>query len=106
MNFHNLKEYLKSISSFNTENKSAEEKRVYRKAVSQLSKEGIIFISDHNHNFKRIEIATADEKNRYATEQVNHVKSTYLNRIKPIKQYISDELLINTMGQLDLLEQL
>lgn len=65
--------------------------RLIRKAISELSKEGIIFISVGKYSYKRIEIATDEEKSRYFNLIKSTLATTYYNRIIPIKHFLSDE---------------
>lgn len=81
-------------------------RRTIRYAISELSAEGIIFINDHNHNYKRIERATQEEIDRYFNETKQHLITTYFNRLKPLNGYIVDEYKKDIMGQLEVFEAL
>lgn len=106
MNKFERKEKLRKLDKVSLKFATPSERRKVREAISELSKEGIIFINDHNHNYKRIELATQEEIDRYYKETESHLLTTYFNRFKPLKGYITDEHKKEIMGQLEVLESL
>lgn len=81
------------------------EERQIRKAISELRKEGIIFLPI-KHEYWRIDSLTEDKVEEYARAQVAHLQTQYFNTLLPIKRYIKDDRLRNTIGQLSFMDQL
>lgn len=67
--------------------------RMLRRIFSELRKEGVIFIAVGNFKYKRIEICTDEEKQRYFWTQLKSAKAHFSNTINPIKKYLSQEQL-------------
>jgi hypothetical protein len=65
--------------------------RVYRRAISELRREGIIYIPVDKRFYKRIELCTKEEQDKYIRKQLSSWKTQYFNSIVPIKNYMTDE---------------
>ena len=67
--------------------------RGQRKMLSDLRKEGIIFIPIGNFTYKRIEKCDREQIDKYINTQIASMNSQYFSTIKPIKDYMTDEQL-------------
>lgn len=70
---------------------NGEDNRALRRSVSQLSKEGIIFVAVGNWKYKRIERCTETERDAYIASRISALRTEYFNRIVPIKKYMKKE---------------
>jgi hypothetical protein len=78
----------------NEVNISGKDNRRFRKVMSDLRKQGILFIPlGRNGDYKRIEHCTQHEIDRYANEQIKSLITQYNNTVKPLKNYINSEML-------------
>lgn len=97
------KEQLRNAGSIDIQDHP--EERQIRKAVSELRKEGIIFLPI-KHEYWRIDYVTSDKIEEYAQTQIAHLQTQYFNTLLPIKRYIKDEALRHKIGQLSFMDQL
>lgn len=67
--------------------------RLLRKAMSDLTEEGIIFIPIGDKVYRRIELCDNDQVERYYRMQLSHLRTQYFNRIKPLEKHMRKELL-------------
>ena len=67
--------------------------RFQRKAISELRKEGIVFIPIGRFIYKRIELCNEEERNSYIDSQIASAKTNYHNTILPIRRFMTDEQL-------------
>ncbi len=88
MTKHELKEELIKFEVIKTTGRN---NRRVRKAISDLSKEGIIFVPTSSHTYKRIEVCTQEEIMAYYLTQIKSASTHYFNKIKPIKNFIKKE---------------
>lgn len=65
-----------------------DDSRIIRQAISELGSEGIIFVTNHKKVYTRVELTEMEDIVRFLTETTNHLRTTYRNKIKPIKGYI------------------
>lgn len=65
--------------------------RAARQAMSDLSKEGIIFIPMGKRRYVRVERAAKSLVNRHLWSLIRMLRTTYINRIKPLEKYLSEE---------------
>ena len=72
--------------------------RFQRKAISELRKEGIVFIPIGSFIYKRIELCNEDERNDYINSQIASAKTNYYNTILPIRRFMNDEQLKQLHG--------
>ena len=70
-----------------------EDNRLLRKAMSDLTEEGIIFIPIGDKVYRRIELCTSDQVEKYYRTQLSHLRTQYFNRIKPLEKHMRKELL-------------
>ena len=100
-----MKAELSTRTTFSTE--SFDNERLVRKAVSELRKEGIIFIpvksivQSQKHWYIRDFVATHEQVEAFYQSQVNHLKSQYHNTVRPLSKHIRDERLTKLMGRLE-----
>lgn len=85
--------------------KSDPSDRQIRSIISNLRKQGIIFISVKSQypgyrKYVRFENATDAEKKSYAANNLKKWKTLYFNTILPIKSEIHDTKLVELMGNL------
>lgn len=65
--------------------------RLIRKAMSELSAEGIIFISIGKYEYVKIETATPEQIAKYFGMIASTLRTTYFNRLVMIKGFLTDE---------------
>ena len=77
--------------------------RIVRSILSQLRREGILFIpSDKGKGiYIRIDHANRCEIESYAKAQARHFKTQYFNTMLPMKQYVEDLKLLRMLGRLE-----
>ena len=97
-----VKDYIKTLKIIYTSDYPQE--RTVREAISELSKEGIIFIpsSIGKGIYVSIEGASEDEIVRYYQSQDKHFKTQYFNKVLPIKKWIINNNNSKLMGRLEL----
>lgn len=97
-----VKDYIKTLKIIYTSDYPQE--RTVREAISELSKEGIIFIpsSIGKGIYVSIEGASEDEIVRYYQSQDKHFKTQYFNKVLPIKKWIINNNNAKLMGRLEL----
>ena len=74
------------------------ENRFQRKAISELRKEGIVFIPIAPFVYRRIELCNGDQRDDYINSQIASVHTNFFNTILPIKKYMSAEQLKELHG--------
>jgi hypothetical protein len=79
------------------------QERIVRSVLSQLRKEGILFIpSDQGKGiYIRIDHANRCEIESYAKAQARHFKTQYFNTMLPMKRYVEDLKLLRMLGRLE-----
>ena len=79
------------------------QERIVRSVLSQLRKEGILFIpSDQGKGiYIRIDHAHRSEIESYAKAQARHFKTQYFNTMLPMKRYVEDLKLLRMLGRLE-----
>ena len=99
---HDIKDYLTTLKIIYTSDYPDE--RIVRKAISELSKEGLIFIpsSIGKGIYVSIDGASEDEIVRYYLSQDKHFKTQYFNKVVPIKNWIIQHNNAKLMGRLEL----
>lgn len=71
-----------------------DDNRPLRKAMSDLaSDEGIVFVPIGDKVYRRIELCSSDQIERYYRMQLSHLRTQYFNRIKPLEKHMRKELL-------------
>jgi transposase len=77
--------------------------RTIRQLLSQLRKEGVIFIPSKLGKgiYVRIDTAHRDEIEQYAQAQAKHFKTQYFNTMLPMKKYLEDQKLKDLFGQFE-----
>lgn len=77
--------------------------RVVRSILSQLRKEGVLFIPSEKGKgiYIRIDYANRNEIESYAKAQARHFKTQYFNTMLPMKQYVEDLKLLRMLGRLE-----
>ena len=95
-----LKEELRD-QRFITKNSYTNERAV-RRAISELRKEGVIFIpTDETGVYVRIDYATSDLVSRYLHSQIESVKTQLKNTMLPLREYVKDQKLEKLIGRLE-----
>lgn len=96
-----MKDEIKRLTLVNTSDYPQE--RVVRSVLSQLRKEGILFIpSDQGKGiYIRIDHANRNEIESYAKAQARHFKTQYFNTMLPMKRYVEDLKLLRMLGRLE-----
>lgn len=79
------------------------QERIIRSILSQLRKEGVLFIpSDQGKGiYIRIDHANRSEIESYAKAQARHFRTQYFNTMLPMKQYVEDLKLLQMLGRLE-----
>ena len=79
--------------------------RTVRRVVSGMRKEGRILISVKREPNLRvaIESCTEEEVNEYARIQMASMGTQYFNTLKPIKDYIKNQKLLELMGEFEMM---
>lgn len=67
--------------------------RPARRKISELSKEGIIFIPVTTRTYRRIELCTEEEIENYYYMQLKSMNTQYFQRLKPLEEHIKKERL-------------
>ena len=100
--FNDIKDYLKTLKIIYTSDYPQE--RTVREAISELSKEGLIFIpsSIGKGIYVIIDGASEDEIVKYYQSQDKHFKTQYFNKVLPIKKWIINNNNAKLMGRLEL----
>ena len=98
------KEFLTRESEIEFSNTDPEE-RVIRKAISELRKQGIIYIPIRSmyqgfRKYIKFEDATEEQKQSYAKSRARSLYTQYVNTLLPVKSAIKDERLLALMGAL------
>jgi len=98
---HVLKDEIKRKTLVNTSDYPQE--RIVRSVLSELRKEGILFIpSDQGKGiYIRIDQANRSEIESYAKAQARHFRTQYFNTMLPMKRYVEDLKLLRMLGRLE-----
>jgi hypothetical protein len=101
MQLKELKAMMASKTIIHTSDYNSE--RTIRQLLSQLRKEGIIFIPSKLGKgvYVRIDIANKEEIEQYAQAQSRHFMTQYFNTMLPMKKYLSDQKRKELFGQLE-----
>jgi len=96
-----LKDEIKQKVLVNTADYPQE--RVVRSVLSQLRKEGMLFIPSEKGKgiYIRIDHANRSEIESYAKAQTRHFKTQYFNTMLPMKHYVEDLKLLRMLGRLE-----
>lgn len=96
-----LKEVIRQKVLVNTADYPNE--RVIRSILSQLRKEGVLFIPSKNGkgHYVRIDHANKHEIESYAQAQARHFRTQYFNTMLPMKRYVEDLKLLRLLGRLE-----
>ena len=96
-----LKDEIVQQTLVNTANYPQE--RIIRSILSQLRKEGVLFIpSDKGKGiYIRIDHANRSEIESYAKAQARHFRTQYFNTMLPMKKYVEDLKLLRMLGRLE-----
>lgn len=96
-----LKEVVRQQYMIKTSDYQSE--RAIRQILSQLRKEGVIFIPSKLGKgiYVRIDHASKEEIDVYARSQAKHFKTQYFNTMLPMKKYVQDQHLQSLFGQLE-----
>lgn len=98
------KKELKKSQKVNTQF-TPDQERTIRLAISELRKEGIIFIPTNSHTYELVNEETQiEDVERFVKMQVKHLATQYFNTVKPLKNYVADEKLKTMIGQLSFLD--
>ena len=96
-----LKDEIVQQTLVNTANYPQE--RIIRSILSQLRREGVLFIpSDQGKGiYIRIDHANRAEIESYAKAQARHFRTQYFNTMLPMKKYVEDLKLLRMLGRLE-----
>ncbi len=68
--------------------------RMQRMKISELRKEGEhIFLSVGRRHYKRIELCTREQKDKYINGRLSSMNTQYFNSVKPIERFMTKEQL-------------
>ena len=76
--------------------------RLVRKLISELRKEGVIYIPVESKLYRHIDLCTVDQIETFAKKQLAHMKKQYFNTLKPLNSALQDVKLKEMIGALDL----
>ena len=79
--------------------------REIRRKISELRKEGIIYIPLYPKQYHHIDTCTITEIETFAKAQLSHMKKQYFNTLRPLKNHLSDLKLQTMIEQLNLFEE-
>lgn len=100
-----IKEIIRIYISLNGEIHShafgEDRERMFRRAVSELRKEGLILIPTEPRIYTDVKKANRDQVKAYAKRQASHMARQYFNTLKPIQEYLKDQNLTDLMGNLE-----
>lgn len=101
MDTFDLKDEIKQKVLVNTADYPQE--RLVRSVLSQLRKEGVLFIPSEKGKgiYIRIDHANRSEIETYAKAQARHFKTQYFNTMLPMKNYVEDLKLLRMLGRLE-----
>lgn len=110
MKLKNIKDYLKdpSVKSIITL-PTDENYRQVRQAISELRKDGVIYVPLGNNRYGKLNPEVAKDREMieaFVRTQVAHLATQYFNTVKPLKNYVSDAKLKTMIGQLSFMEEL
>jgi|GEM_PF-5786701 len=75
--------------------------RIIRKAMSELTKEGVLFVPVASHTYIKVGKETPlDLIEKALHANFEHLKTQYRNKIKPFRQYVTEEKMKAMMGEL------
>jgi len=96
-----LKDEIKQKVLVNTADYPQE--RLVRSVLSQLRREGVLFIPSEKGKgiYIRINHANRCEIESYAKAQARHFKTQYFNTMLPMKNYVEDLKLLRMLGRLE-----
>ena len=80
------------------------DERQTRDIISQLRKEGHIYIPIASKTYRHIDYCTIEQVEHYARTQIAHMRTQYFNTLRPLKSKLSDLKLKTMIEQLDLFE--
>ncbi len=77
--------------------------RSVRQLLSQLRKEGVIFIPSKLGKgvYIRVDQASKEEIDQYAHAQAKHFRTQYFNTMLPMKKFVDDQKLIELFGRFE-----
>ena len=85
----NLKDHLSNQEQI----EFTRDERFVRKMISELSKEGIIFVPIATRTYRRIDLCTEEQIEAYYYTQLKSMNTQYFQRLKPLVNYIKKERL-------------
>lgn len=80
------------------------DERQVRDIISQLRKEGHIYIPIASKTYRNIKYCSMAQIEHYVRTQIAHMKTQYFNTLRPLKNHLSDLKLKEMIEQLDLFE--
>ena len=98
-----MSKILKELIKDRDEVSFAKDERAVRKVLSELSKEGIIFIPIETRTYRKIELCTDKQIEEYYLTQLSSMNTQYFQRLKPLEKHIKKERL-NDLHQGSLFE--
>lgn len=98
-----------TVKNIHTNGVFAEDSRQIRAAISELRRDGIIFIPTDTHYYTKLNPKDVDDRKiieQFVRTQVAHLATQYFNTVRPLKNYIADAKLIEMIGQLSFMDDL
>lgn len=80
------------------------DERQVRDIISQLRKEGHIYIPIASKTYRNIKYCSMKQIEHYVRTQISHMRTQYFNTLRPLKNHLSDLKLQEMIEQLDLFE--
>lgn len=96
-----LKKYFRTLGIIYTADYVSE--RLVRKAISELRKEGMIFIPSDIGKGVYVEVSHASETEikKYTHSQIRHFETQYFNTMLPMKRFVKDLDQVKLFGRLE-----
>ena len=81
------------------------DERKTRGIISQLRKEGHIYIPIASKTYRNIKYCTIEQVESFVRTQIAHMRKQYFNTLRPLKNHLSDLKLQAMIEQLNLFEE-
>lgn len=81
------------------------DERQTRDIISQLRKEGHIYIPIASKTYRNIKYCTIEQIESFVRTQIAHMRKQYFNTLRPLKNHLSDMKLQTMIEQLNLFEE-
>lgn len=97
-----IRERLLTTNRINIYEFGKSKERTVRKVISELRREGVIFIPIAPYVYANANTLSDEEVRQFMNAQIGHLRTQYFNTLKPLQNRVKDDQLKNFMGQLEL----